>query len=282
MGASLPVLARQVADDPERIGGKVGLLYAVNTFGAVLGVFISGFVAIPGHRRAKHAVDHRSGQRPARPDRDPAGRQVQAGHRGDGAGGADPLQAPTPAKIRLALLVFGLSGFGALVLEVAWTRVLALVMGSSVYAFSLMLLAFLIGLALGSAFSRAVPAPPAPRPTRRCCWRLLLAAAGVLAYATAFLFQALPRLFAEIFFAVPARTPTAGSLVQLCLRPAGHVPGDLRPGRDLPAVLQIHARSLDKVASSVGTVYASNTVGTIVGAAVAGFVLIPRLGVLTR
>ena len=48
MGASLPVLARQVADDPDRIGGKVGLLYAINTLGAVLGTFVAGFVAIPG------------------------------------------------------------------------------------------------------------------------------------------------------------------------------------------------------------------------------------------
>ena len=47
-----------VADDPDRIGGKVGLLYAINTFGAVLGTFIAGFVAVfaPGGIGVREAV----------------------------------------------------------------------------------------------------------------------------------------------------------------------------------------------------------------------------------
>ncbi|HKQ60149.1 MAG TPA: fused MFS/spermidine synthase, partial [Candidatus Polarisedimenticolaceae bacterium] len=48
MGASLPLLAAEVADDERRIGGKVGGLYAVNTFGAVAGTFLAGFILIPG------------------------------------------------------------------------------------------------------------------------------------------------------------------------------------------------------------------------------------------
>jgi spermidine synthase len=279
MGASLPVLSRQVADDPERIGGKVGFLYAINTFGAVMGVFVSGFVAIPGIgvQRTLWLTALANGllgvsaillARRFEPVSVPAAAEADAA----------VSRGPAPAKIRLALLVFAISGFGALVLEVAWTRVLALVMGSSVYAFSLMLLAFLIGLALGSTyFSRYLRRRPKADPALLLC--LLLAAAGVLAYATAFLFQWLPRMFAEIYFSL-SPGPNGWFVVQLFFGLMIMFPATFALGGIFPAVVQIHARSLEKVASSVGTVYASNTVGTIAGAALAGFVLIPQLGVM--
>jgi len=278
MGASLPVLARQVADDPQRIGGKVGALYAVNTFGAVLGVFLSGFVSIPGIGVTRTVWVTASingllglsaillaGRFPSVAAIVAAAREVEG-------------PPATPARVRLALVVFGVSGFGALVLEVAWTRVLALVIGSSVYAFSLMLLAFLIGLALGSAwFSRHLRRRPATDPASLLA--ALLAAAGGLAYATAFIFQVLPRIYAEIFFAFRPG-PNAWFLIQLGLGLIVMFPATFALGGIFPTVVQIHARSLERVAASVGTVYAANTLGTIVGAAAAGFLLIPGLGVL--
>jgi spermidine synthase len=279
MGASLPVLARQVADDPKRIGGKVGFLYAINTFGAVLGVFVSGFIAIPGIgvqmtillTAIVNALLGLTAIVLAGRFEPIDARTVEA------TAGAAP-KPPTPGKIRLALIVFGLSGFGALVLEVAWTRVLALIMGSSVYAFSLMLLAFLIGLALGSVyFSGYLRKRPESDPALLLA--LLLAGAGVLAYATAHIFQWLPRLFAEIYFAFHPG-PNGWFAVQLLFGLLVMFPATFALGGIFPAVVQIHARSLEKVASSVGTVYASNTVGTIIGAGVAGFILIPQLGVM--
>jgi spermidine synthase len=126
MGASLPVLAREVADDPRRIGGKVGLLYAINTFGAVAGTFIAGFVAIPGIGSqltlwVTAAANLTIGlvafgfARTLPVNRMPP--QTEA------PGARQPGR--TAGRIRLVLLVFGFSGFSALVLEVAWTRVLA-------------------------------------------------------------------------------------------------------------------------------------------------------------
>ncbi|HXV75679.1 MAG TPA: fused MFS/spermidine synthase [Candidatus Polarisedimenticolaceae bacterium] len=277
MGASLPVLARQVADDPDRIGGKVGLLYAVNTFGAVLGTFVAGFVAIPGIGMQRTlwvtaAVNVALGLAAiALVRRYPA--VVVSRGRSPVAGRAAPS-----GGMRLVLLAFALSGFGALVLEVAWTRVLALVMGSSVYAFALMLLAFLIGLAAGGAvFSAVLRRLPALDPA--VLLAALLGAAGVLAFATAFAFNALPRLFGEIYFAFHPG-PTGWFAVQLVFGLMIMFPATFALGGIFPAVLQLHARSLDHVTSSVGTVYAANTAGTIVGAAAAGFLLLPTLGVL--
>jgi spermidine synthase len=278
MGASLPVLAREVADDPRRIGGKVGLLYAINTFGAVAGTFIAGFVAIPGIGSqltlwVTAAANLTIGlvafgfARTLPVNRMPP--QTEA------PGARQPGR--TAGRIRLVLLVFGFSGFSALVLEVAWTRVLALVMGSSVYAFSLMLVAFLVGLATGGAyFSAYLRKRPETDPA--IILSVLLAAAGILAYATTYLFQLLPQMFAQVFYAWRPG-PNGWFVVQFVFGLMIMFPATFAFGGIFPAVLQIHARSLEKVAGSVGTVYASNTLGTIIGAALAGFVLIPRIGV---
>ncbi len=281
MGASLPVLARQVADDPERIGGKVGGLYAINVFGAVLGVFVAGFVAIPGIgvRRTVFvtaavngliglaaillAARSRVPSRTATLERTPEA--------------ALPLDPESPGT-RLLLLIFALSGFGALVLEVAWTRVLSLIVGSSVYAFSLMLLAFLIGLAIGGAFFSAwLRRRPATRPARLLA--ALLIAAGLLAYASSHLLLMVPRLLAEALISVDPG-PTGWLLAQFLVALLVMFPATFALGGIFPTVLQLHARRLDQVSGSVGTVYAANTGGTILGAGLAGFLLIPSIGVL--
>jgi len=274
MGASLPVLARHVADDPLRIGGKVGTLYAANTFGAVAGTFLAGFVAIP-------AIGVRSTVLSTAALNLALGLAACAVARGAAAGPETPGEAaarvPAPGRMRLALLAFGVSGFGALALEVAWTRGLGLVFGSSVYAFSSMLIAFLAGLAAGSAtFSALLRRRPGIDPASLLA--LLLASAGALAYATAFAFERLPLIFAQAYFAWRP-SPEGWFAIQLALSLMVMFPATVALGGIFPAVLQLHARSLDRVSASVGTVYAANTLGTIFGAAAAGFLLVPRLGV---
>lgn len=279
MGASLPVLAREVADDEKRIGGKVGHLYAINTFGAVLGTFLAAFVMIPGigvqwtiwvAALANITIGVVA--------------YVLRGTMPSGSTAAAAEAPPSrrfefgPLQVRLALIFFGISGFGALVLEVAWTHVLALVLGSSVYAFALMLLAFLTGLALGGAFFSGVLRKHVGLDPAKLLG-ILLAAAGVLSYGTAYLFAQLPRIFTEIFFRLDP-DPNGWFFVQFAFGVLVMFPTTFALGGIFPAVVQIHARRLDDVADSVGTVYASNTLGTIVGAAAAGFFLIPQLGVM--
>ena len=180
--------------------------------------------------------------------------------------------------VRAALFAFGVSGFGAMVLEVAWTRALSLVLGSSIYAFSLMLLAFLLGLAGGGAwFSRLLKRRPALDAGLLLAW--LFAGSGILAFTTTYILQALPRIFGLVYFEFG---PTANQwyVIQFGFCLLVMFPATFAFGGIFPSVLQLHARNLENVAGSVGTVYASNTVGTILGAACAGFFLIPGLGVL--
>ena len=63
---------------------------------------------------------------------------------------ANPPESFGKTELRLAIAGIGLSGFVAMLYEVAWTRLLGLVLGSSTHAFSLMLVTFITGIAIGA------------------------------------------------------------------------------------------------------------------------------------
>src|SRR5207245_11155903 len=65
--------------------------------------------------------------------------------------GREPGERPSPALRNTALLLLGLTAFAALLDEIAWTRVLVMIVGGSTYAFTLVLLVFLLGIGIGSA-----------------------------------------------------------------------------------------------------------------------------------
>src|ERR1051325_4377878 len=140
MGATLPVLSRFFVRSYAQIGRRVGDLYGTNTLGAVLGCAISGYYLIPtfGMRRTVFIA---------------AGRRDKPA----AAAAALPEEAAPSAEIAaerssldwILLVSFGLSGMAALVYENAWTRALTLVIGSSIYSFTTMLVTFLVGLAIG-------------------------------------------------------------------------------------------------------------------------------------
>src|SRR6185295_14369182 len=62
-----------------------------------------------------------------------------------------PPPVLTPRSRRAALIAFAVSGATAMTLQVLWTRALAVLIGSSIFSFTIILLAFLIGLGSGSA-----------------------------------------------------------------------------------------------------------------------------------
>ncbi|HWC77951.1 MAG TPA: fused MFS/spermidine synthase, partial [Blastocatellia bacterium] len=180
MGATLPVLSTYYARDRLRIGLHVGVLYALNTFGAVIGAAATGFVLIStlGMRAttataaglnillgivaiwvsSRHELTNESAQAAApvteSDSPDVVGRESKPKRRrGKPAADIDASAAESPlgrAGLTAILACFGVSGFIALSYEVIWSRVLALIIGSSVYAFSIMLTTFLIGLAVGA------------------------------------------------------------------------------------------------------------------------------------
>jgi len=275
MGATLPVLSRIAAQHSRSLGSGVGALYAVNTLGAVAGTIAAAFVALPalGMKRALLAnlalnaviggVAWVLG-----------GRRAPAGRRAD----EDEAAAGSHRKgSRALLLVFAASGFAAMVLEVAWTRSLALVLGSSVYAYASMLTAFLLGLALGAGAAAAYLRRER-RPDSRVVLALGLGAAGLLSFAAAHAIQRLPWLFGQIYFRLQP-SPEGWWLAQVGLALLVMFPTTFVLGWVFPLGLDALGGGRERAAAAVGRVYAANTIGTILGAACGGFVLIPVFGV---
>jgi len=181
-------------------------------------------------------------------------------------------------------VVFALSGFIAMVYEIAWTRVLALIIGSSVYAFTIMLTTFLVGLAVGaSLMSRIADRVGSRRGSDGIA--AILAAAGLSAFATLALFHELPYAFARAFqaiYAAQGESPEGHMLLvalQFFLAGVVMLPTTLFLGGIFPLVVRICGDHLRQVGHTVGTAYASNTVGTIFGSALGGFLVIPLLGI---
>ena len=278
MGATLPVLARALVRDRSVAVRLVGTLYAVNTWGAVAGTALSGFFLIPalGVRITTWggaalnlvvaamalALDATSSRRPAVvPPEEPVAP--------DGAG-------PLPRhRAAVALLAIGLSGAASMAYEIAWTRALSLVLGSSTYAFTAMLTTFLVGLALGALV--------VARGARR--WRPGLVEFGATEIAIGFavvltlpVIGRLPDAVIAVLRQVGVSTGTVLA-TQFGLSFAVMIVPTLLIGATFPLVLAALHGGLERVGRDVGNVYAANTLGTIAGSIATGFVLIRWIGI---
>ncbi|MCI2432161.1 fused MFS/spermidine synthase [Candidatus Acetothermia bacterium] len=306
MGGTLPILAKFYALVPQgQLSLSVSTLYAVNTFGAVLGVISSGFLLIPT-LGLSHSVLTASLinfllaglialvvftapeelreflLRPLRASRSPQPSPVPTRSlpvHGEGQGGVEGGRRPGEGRLRAYVLFsFAMTGFAALALEVAWTRVLSLVLGPSVYAFSVMLSTFLVGLAAGAfAFSRLIEAFKLDG-LRTLSWLQLLI--GAATFLTLLLFNQLPFLFATIFHRWGASQSTEvlfGLEFLLCFL-VMYLPTFFMGGI-FPAVVQIFSAERGAAGRTIGRIYAANTVGAILGSFSAGFLLIPTIGI---
>ena len=275
MGATLPVLSRVVSRSARSVGGGVGALYAVNTFGAVAGTAACAFYMLPAFGMKRTLIANITLNVIVGVVAWLAGRRFGEARQEASAAPDEPTEAAHPS--RALILAFAASGFAAMVLEVAWTRGLALVFGSSVYAYASMLTAFLLGLASGAA-SASRFLERRPRTDPRAALAFVLVAAGLLSFGAAYAMQSLPRLSAEIFFRV-SPSPEGWWLAQVGLALLVMFPTTYALGWVFPLVLEATGGARRTVASSVGRIYAANTLGTIFGAAAGGFLLIPLLGV---
>ena len=277
MGATLPVLSRVAAHTTRSVGARVGALYAVNTFGAVVGTVFAAFVALPALGMKRTLLANVTLNALVGIVAWTAGRRSKGAERPFAE--SSDQNAPIQQVPRTLILAFAASGFAAMVLEVAWTRGLALVLGSSVYAYASMLTAFLLGLASGAG-SAAYFLKRRRNADSRIILAVVLAAAGLLSFAAAHAIQTLPRLFAEIYFRL-SPSPQGWWVAQLGIALFVMFPTTYALGWVFPLVLEAVGGGRHRIASSVGRIYAANTVGTIVGAACGGFLLIPLIGVGT-
>src|SRR5262249_11288331 len=160
----------------------------------------------------------------------------------------------------------GVSGAVSMIYEVAWTRALALVIGSSTYAFTAMLVAFLVGIFGGSALYSWLWG------TRRASagtFGVLQAGIGLVVTLTVLGFERLPELL--LWALAWSDRPAFVQLGQFVVSACALLPSTLLIGATFPCAVAVAATSAARIGRDVGQVYAANTVGAIVGTMAAGF-----------
>lgn len=295
MGATLPLLSQHVSlrRRPEGLVGataQIGALFALNTSGAVLGTFLSGFTLLPrlGVTTTNYvgaavnltlAVTILLAERSMRRSTEHGiARSEQTGTAQDGQeeeAAPPPLEyVPTPRQRRIAVAAYAISGATAMVYQVLWTRSLAIVLGSSVYSFTLILLAFLIGLALGAALvTRLLPSIKRPVLVLGVVHGLTLLTA-IYSYLTV---DKLPEAFLLLLRGGTFNVDEL-LLTQFVLAALTMLPATLAMGAVMPLTMRIYTATVDGAGKDVGVAYAWNTLGAISGSFAAGFLVLPVLG----
>jgi spermidine synthase len=258
MGATLPLLARYAVTSNRNVGTRVSMLYSMNTFGAVGGTLLAGFVLLPslGLRATVWVGVATNGVifviavlLSRRAAMSSVSREVSP----------QLTQRPLPGGARFMLAFIALSGFLSFVYEILWTRLLSHVLGSSIYAFSTMLSAFLAGIAIGAAV-----AGPFARKARRAVPLFAICQFGI-ALTAAFVYWRLENSF-------------SGQLNAVVLAFITILPSSIFIGATYPLAVRAYTGGVADVGRSSAVVYSWNTVGAIAGALAGGFFIVPMLG----
>jgi spermidine synthase len=302
MGTTLPLVLRSSLVTGGKLGSRLGVLYASNTTGAIVGTLMSGLWLIPayGISRTFLAAAALNGAVAA-------GAMilswVWAGLK-TGPSNQAEAWSHNQAKAwfhnqpegwfhnhRLAVLVtFAISGFVSIGAEVVWFRVAVLIIRPTVYAFAVMLATILGGIAIGSyviapAFARSASFGEAGSPSsstsghwlrRLAVIEFLIAIAVVLSVAALQLGPDLARRAQPVLSRImPPYLPFLVVHSVLMLFPSALLMGIAFP---LGARLWARAGPEGSGAGDVGRFYAVNVCGGIAGSLVAGFLLLPWLG----
>lgn len=267
MGASLPAIARWVETTPRGVSW-LGLLYSANVAGAVAGCVLAGFYLLRVHDMAfatytaaainvgvallALALASQTGRWPGE-------------ERGTRA-----TRAPGVIFIYAAIAFSGLTALGA---EVVWTRLLSLLLGATVYTFSIILAVFLTGLWAGSgAGSFLARRVPDPKLALAGCQILLALAIAWTAFTLAYV---LPWWPVDPWLAINPWLNFDLDLTR-CIRAI--FPATLLWGASFPLALAAAAANREDPGRLTGEVYAANTAGSIVGALAFSLLLIPAIG----
>jgi spermidine synthase len=278
MGATVPVMTRVFASLGTSSAAAFGLPLGANTAGAVLGTVLSGFVLLP--RIGLQATLVAAGianvlvgalawvvaaRFPAGADRVAAPEEPRV------AAGSGAPAAPLPLLLSVAALT-GACGLG---LEIAWTRLLALVLGSTAYAFTVMLGVYLCGLALGTLLGSALVTRPRIVRNAPVVLGVLLVVFGATTWAGLHFANELPFWFMSLFRRLGDRRDLV-PLVQAAIAGALMLAPATASGAVLPLVM---AGRGGRGAREAGLIYAVNTAAGILAVALVTFVTIPAVSV---
>ncbi len=290
MGATLPILSAALLRSPDHKPTAVTRLYTCNLLGAIFGTVAAGFFLLPflGVRLtiftaaainlvvglAAILIDRQDEKSPAQDEAiEPPALIEEADEQVD--------DAPTPARstqfegsTKFWLLCAAVSGFVTISTQVAWTRVLTMIIGSSTYAFSLVVALFLLGLSIGAYLvARKKLTTNLPRSIMNV--ELATAVALVLSI---WMTNATPNLLIELGTSLQINSWLGLLMLQMLIAALLILFPAILMGMVMPLVLVWASKAGgDASVRQVGRSYAVNTLGAIAGAFSTGFILIPKL-----
>jgi len=291
LGATFPFAVRCFASNRPDASRRVSAIYAANTVGAAVGTSLAGFVLLPslgltGTLLTGAAFSIAAGAlagllsmrtegvgRDAQPPADvpptapaPRGRARDARKPGDVA-----LPTPSPlARPVIAAVLLAVTGAATFSTEVAWTRVIALLVGPSTYAFAAVVTVFVAGTALGATLATALPRRT---PTSVALTFCLSAATAASVWATSIAGTSMPH-----DLVLDLASASSVSIVVRSLREAlVMLPMSIALGASFPWALRL-AGGESVSPRVIGAVYAVNTLAGVIGALATGFLIVPALG----
>lgn len=283
LGATFPLMsagAIRLARAEQAPGRLLGLLYFANSLGAAAGVLFAGFVLIqsvglPGTLLVAGFINVLAAGVVALIARSHS--RWSSGSTADVAS-ESPADAPAAAASQwraLLLVSFG-TAVASFVYEIAWIRMLSLVLGSATHSFEIMLSAFILGLALGALWirSRADRLADPIRFLGKVQWAM-----GLLAVATLPLYVASFDWIATVIDTVQQNESgyRAFLFARYVVALIVMLPATFCAGMTLPLITRMLMRG-GAGERAIGAVYAVNTLGSIAGVILAGLILMPALG----
>jgi spermidine synthase len=196
-----------------------------------------------------------------------------AGNTAAGVPAPAPLEI-SPGARKAVLFAFAVSGATAMTLQVLWTRALAVIIGSSIFSFTIILLAFLVGLGSGSAvFGRLVTRFRDPVRGLALTHLGIVTCIGLSYLIT----DRLPFIFTYLLSSTLV-SADAVLTCQFALACLTVLPSTFLMGAIFPITVRVVTGDLATVGRDVGFAYALNTVGAIIGSFFSGFLILPSLG----
>jgi spermidine synthase len=274
MGAALPLLSRIYVGHRERIGAQISWLYAIYTIGSAIGALLTGYILIPQYGQtfsfmlamftsfvAGALMIVMPGLSPFTTNNVSSPRSMR------------PVRKRRPSFTLLAIAF--LIGFCGLALEVVWTRVLRTYISNSTYSFTNVIIIYMIGILTGSLlyYKRLY------RKSETGLLSTSLFAVGGYVLLSLLVIDHLPSTLFLLkgFLSIPVlRMILPGVILSviLIIIPA------LFMGVMFPHICQLYTKRLAHVGRNVGRVLFLNICGSVTGSLVAGFILIPHIGVI--
>lgn len=279
MGATLPILSAALLRSARFNSGSVARLYTCNLVGAILGTLVAGFVLLPtfGVRATIYTAavinvivgivailaERQNDSQNELQQREVVDERPVVASQGEG------LQAK-----RFWLFAAFVSGFVTISTQVAWTRILTMIIGSSTYAFSIVVALFLIGLSAGAY---VVGKGNYAGKLRRTIMNVEVGTAVNL-FLSLYIINLMPSILVSVGFKLHISRWLGLLALQISIASLLIVLPAFLMGTVMPLVLVWASNNspLDSV-RLVGRSYAVNTIGAIAGAFGAGFILIPKL-----